>query len=452
MTKVLVVDDEEVLARTICNYLRKRDIEAEFAITARAGLAMFTESKPDVILLDVRVGGDDGMKLLTDMKNQSPDAHIVMMTGHGDINLAVQAMKLGACDFLTKPVPLATLAATIANLTGTTLVTPGAKRLPEPSLSTARILGRSSAISEARRSIDRILKAVQSINTEPPPVLVTGESGTGKELVARALHEGGPRAKGPFVAVNCASLPAELVESELFGHERGAFTDAKLAKPGLFEAAKGGILFLDEVGDMPANAQAKLLRVLENRTTRRVGSIKESPVDVWIVAATNRNLSDRVAEGSFRGDLMFRLQVLWVDLPPLRERDSDVLLLAEQFAADLSAKYGMEKPELSSTARSALLEYSWPGNIRELRNVMERAVLVAAGREVIAADLFPEDRSSATSMRPVGERTFQEIEINTLQGALDKTNGNVTRAAQALGISRDTLRYRMQKFGLRIAL
>ena len=452
MLRVLVIDDEEVLARTICNYLRKRDIEADFALDARSGLLKFAEFRPDVTFLDVRIGNDDGMTILGQLKASNHDAFVVMMTGHGDINLAVQAMKQGARDFMTKPVPLSTLASIVASATGIELADAGTKKLSTASSATARILGRSSAINETRRSIDRILKAVHAVNSEPPPVLITGESGTGKELVARALHEGGPRAKGPFVAVNCASLPEDLVESELFGHERGAFTDAKLSKAGLFEAAKGGILFLDEVGDMPANAQAKLLRVLESRTTRRVGSVKESPVDVWVVAATNRNLADRVAEGHFRGDLMYRLQVLWVDLPPLRERDSDVLALAAQFAADMSAKYGVDTPALSAEARAALVEHSWPGNIRELRNLMERAVLVSVGREILASDLFAGDRPPAISQPVNNDMTLKEIEISTLQGALKKARGNVSRAAENLGISRDTMRYRMQKFGLSLML
>jgi two-component system, NtrC family, response regulator AtoC len=452
MVKVLVIDDEEVLARTICNYLRKRDIEADFALDARSGLEKFAQLRPDVVFLDVRLGNDDGMTVLGQLHERQRDVHVVMMTGHGDVGLAVQAMKRGARDFMTKPVPLATIALMVANAKGTELVDAGTKRHAASSPATSRILGRSSAINETKKSIDRILVAVQSVSHEPPPVLITGESGTGKELVARALHEGGPRAKGPFVAVNCASLPAELVESEFFGHERGAFTDAKLAKAGLFEAAKGGILFLDEVGDMPANAQAKLLRVLESRTVRRVGSTRESPVDVWVVAATNRNLAERVEDGHFRSDLMFRLQVLWVDLPPLRERDSDVLALAERFILDMSSRYGVERPTLSPGARSALVEHSWPGNIRELRNVLERAVLVAADREIQASDLFACDRPPTASQTAGGRQTLQEIEISTLQSALQNTRGNVSRAAEVLGISRDTMRYRMQKFGLSVFL
>lgn len=451
MARVLIIDDEEVLARSICNYLRKRNVEVDFALDARSGVEKFNQMKPDVTFLDVRVGNDHGMVILGQLKAHSPNAFIVMMTGHGDISLAVQAMKLGARDFMSKPVPLATLATIVAEATrtmGSDIATSPAAMV---SPATARILGRSSAIGETRKSIDRILSAVRSVNNELPPVLITGESGTGKELVARALHEGGPRAKGPFVAVNCASLPTELVESELFGHERGAFTDAKLAKIGLFEAANGGVLFLDEVGDMPANAQAKLLRVLENRTSRRVGSVKETPLDVWVIAATNRNLEERTAEGYFRSDLMFRLQVFWLDLPPLRERDSDVLALAVQFASEISAKYGLQTPVLSSDARSALVGYAWPGNIRELRNVMERAVLVAAGREILPSDLFSTDRQ--VQPHPNGaSATLREIEVSTLQGALQKAQGNVSRAAEALGISRDTMRYRMQKFGLSAAV
>ena len=448
MTKVLIIDDEEVLARTICSYLRKRDIEAVYALSAREALVRFSSFAPDITFLDYRIGNDDGIELLERMREISADAQVVMMTGHGDVGLAVQAMKRGASDFLTKPVPLSTVAA----LAGA--FTPGATRdQPRPRHDTSSggaggMLGRSAAIDEARKCIGRIIGAASAASGEPPPVLITGESGTGKELAARALHAGGPRAKKPFVAVNCASLPAELVESELFGHERGAFTDAKASKPGLFEAANGGVLFLDEVGDMPLDAQAKLLRVLETRSFRRVGALKEQPVDVWVIAATNRNLAQRVAEGRFRSDLMFRLQVLWVDLPSLRERSSDVLMLAEHFLAESARRYGRMVPRLSTEARARLVGHGWPGNVRELRNVMERALLVSDDGVVDAHGIMLPDSTGPAVCTEGAAMTLQDIEVSTLKGALTRSDGNVSRAAGLLGISRDTLRYRMQKFGL----
>ena len=251
MTKVLVIDDEEVLARTICSYLRKRGAEAVYALDARDAIAKFSAFQPDVTFLDFRVGDDDGIEILGRLRARKSNANVVMMTGHGDIGIAVQAMKHGARDFMTKPVPLATIAAIVASAGGHVPVTVFTNERLDPEQIAIGILGRSAAIEQSRKSIGRILAATRSAASELPPVLITGESGTGKELAARALHEGGQRSGRPFVAVNCASLPAELVESELFGHEKGAFTDAKAAKAGLFEAASGGILFLDEVGDMP---------------------------------------------------------------------------------------------------------------------------------------------------------------------------------------------------------
>jgi two-component system, NtrC family, response regulator AtoC len=448
MTKVLVIDDEEVLSRTICSYLRKRGIEADFALSAREAVMKFSAMRPDLTFLDFKLGNDDGLEVLECLRARKGDAHIVMMTGHGDVSVAVQAMKMGARDFMTKPVPLGTIASIVM----------GAAKL-EPKSSTVAgqvntanatdlILGRSAAISEARKSIDRILTALKPVMDTPPPVMITGESGTGKELAAKALHEGGPRAKGPFIAINCASLPAALVESELFGHERGAFTDAKASKTGLFEAANGGVLFLDEIGDMPMDAQAKLLRVLETRRARRIGGVKEHEVNVWVISATHRNLEDQTANGEFRRDLLFRLQVLWVNLPPLRARDSDVLFLAEYFLALAASKYQTATPELSAEARSKLVAHNWPGNVRELRNVMERAALTTGGGLVTADGLsLPSALKGPQPPHDEGA-TLTEIEVGALQTALARSQGNVSRAAGFLGISRDTLRYRIQKFGL----
>ena len=448
MTKVLVIDDEEVLSRTICSYLRKHGMEADFALDARSGVAKFAAMRPDVTFLDFKLGLDDGLEVLERLRARRREAHIVMMTGHGDVAVAVQGMKQGANDFMTKPVPLGTIASIAARAAGTEFAPRSAAAPPALPAATDAILGRSAAISEARKSIERILAAVKPLTEAPPPVMIMGESGTGKELAARAFHEGGPRAKGPFVAINCASLPAALVESELFGHERGAFTDAKAPKTGLFEAANGGVLFLDEIGDMAADAQAKLLRVLETRSARRIGGLKEHDVDVWVIAATHRNLDEMAAAGAFRSDLLFRLQVLWVNLPPLRDRDSDVLFLSERFLEQAAAKYRIAAPELSAEARSALVSHSWPGNVRELRNVMERAALTADGGKVTADSVQLPAAHTADQRTAVDNTSLKEIEVSALQRALARSHGNVSRAAGFLGVSRDTLRYRIQKFGL----
>ena len=440
MKRVLVVDDEEVLARSICRYLNKRGVQADYVLNATDALATFDQTpKPDITFIDYRIGGDDGVELLSALCKEHPDMIAIIITGHGDIDLAVRAMKAGAKDFLIKPIILSN----IAEITTTLLKT----RVVEEPGSTAHtaqsaILGRSPAATELRQSIGRIVHAVGAMERDLPAVLITGESGTGKELIARALHQDGPRADRPFVTINCAALPADLVESELFGHIRGAFTDAKQSQPGLFEVADGGVLFLDEIGDMPQPVQAKLLRVLEERTVRRIGARDDQPVDVWIIAATNQRLSELVAKRRFRADLMYRLQVLWIDAAPLRERDADILVLANEFLRHSAERYRTQPAQLSAKARAQLISHPWPGNVRELRNVIERAVLAAEDGVIEELHII------LASAQAADTTSLQTMEVSMLQSALEKSQGNVTRAARILGISRDTMRYRMTKHGL----
>ncbi len=442
MTTILVVDDEELLARTIARYLGKRGHDVHFATDATQGWQLFEARRPDLCLIDYRLGRDDGVALVARMKAARPRVEVIMMTGHGDLSVAIAAMKAGASDFLVKPVPLANLDHIVGESAS------GVTQVPAQGKGVAAIKGRSAAASEMRANVKRIVDATRHLKDQMPPVLITGESGTGKDLVARAIHQDGGRAGGPMVSVNCASLPGELVESELFGHVRGAFTDARTDKTGLFEFAQGGILFLDEVGDMPLAAQAKLLRVLESRTVRRVGSVQDLPVDVWVLAATNRSLSELVAAGSFRGDLMFRLQVLWVEIAPLRHRDSDALLLANELLQEFARKYDSPARSFASDARAVLIEHHWPGNVRELRNVIERATLLCPDAEIRAEHLRISVQSVAQGARIEEASTLAEVEVKLLRQALDRANGNVTRAAALLGISRDTLRYRVEKYGL----
>jgi DNA-binding NtrC family response regulator len=283
---------------------------------------------------------------------------------------------------------------------------------------------------------------------EPPAVLVLGETGTGKELVARALHFNGPRRDKPVVELNCAALPAQLLESELFGHERGAFTDARERKLGLVETAEGGTLFLDEIGDMEQPLQAKLLKLLEERTVRRLGSVREQRVNVRIVAATHRPLDQLVREGRFRADLYFRLRVVQLELPPLRDRGTDVLLLARNFVAHHAARYGRPAPVLSSAAEQALMRHTWPGNVRDLRNLLEQAVLLCRGDTLEADDLGLRDESDSAPGASPAARTLPAMEREALMQALERNGWNVSRAARDLGISRDTLRYRIDKHAL----
>jgi len=450
--QVLVIDDEEVLARTVCSYLAKRGFEAEYAMTAKAGLAAFSRDRPRMTLLDYRLGDEDGLKLLRRLRQIDRDAGIVMMTGHGDIDIAVDAMKSGARDFLTKPAPLSMIAELAAEMyaeetrgqmDGGQMDGSGEAAGDDMPL----ILGRSNPARELRQSLRSVLRAVEGTRAAPPPVLISGETGTGKELIARTLHSNGPRAHAPFISINCAALPAQLVEAELFGSEQGAFTDARAEKIGLFEAAAGGVLFLDEVGEMPPAMQSKLLRVLEDRRVRRIGAVRERPVDVWIMSATNQVMPDMVRDGRFRADLMYRLQVLSLEAPPLRMRDSDILLLARNFIAEFAEKYGKSEPCLTDAARAALVSHVWPGNVRELRNVIERATVAATGVAIDAADLGLAMADCAP--RP-STASLPEMERSALGEALTECRGNVTRAARRLGISRDTLRYRITKHGLRV--
>ncbi len=442
MTSILIVDDEEILARTIAKYLSKRGYEVHAATDAHQAWQLFEQEQPSFCLIDYRLGTSDGVDLLTRMKDRRPHIHAVMMTGYGDMKVAVSAMKAGARDFLVKPVPLASIESMVSELLQ--------PELPhESKVGAASILGRSSAAIEIRAAVGRIVAATRDLNQKLPSILITGESGTGKDVVARAIHKDGARADGPMVSVNCASLPTELIESELFGHVKGAFTDARSDKTGLFEAARGGVLFLDEIGDMPLAAQAKLLRVLESQTIRPVGSNRDVDVDVWVIAATNQSLSSMVAQGTFRADLMFRLQVLWLDLPALRARDSDVLLLAMRFLEEFAAKYGRPVKQLTPDARVRLVKHQWPGNIRELRNVIERAVLLCPQEQIDADHLhFGAPAAEPAVVAPDRPTTLPEAEVQLLSQALERANGNVSRAASALGITRDTMRYRMEKYGL----
>ena len=312
------------------------------------------------------------------------------------------------------------------------------------------MLGESEAMQQVRRTVDR-LRAVQRARGGGPTILVRGETGTGKGLLARTLHATGARSAGPFIEVNCTAIPETLLEAELFGYEKGAFTDARAAKPGLIEAAEGGTLFLDEIGHVSGAVQAKLLTVLEEGTVRRLGSVRDRSTDVWILAATNRDLEDAVRHGEFRGDLYHRLRVLEIAMPPLRDRVDDVLALAEHFLVVHAAQYGMPVPRLSDAARAALRAYRWPGNVRELSNVMERAVLLGDSGTLEPGDLSLLPAAAATEFRvtfPPGGIVWAELEKSLIEQALVQAGGNQVRAAKLLGLSRDALRYRMEKHGV----
>ncbi len=465
---VLIVDDERTLARAVKAFLAEAGYEAELAGDGEQALELLPRLRPDVVFADVRLPGMSGIDLLRRIREFDPAIPVIIMTAYGTIEGAVEAVKLGAFDYMKKPVDLEELKLLADRARENALLKQELsyyRRRAANEVPFAGILGKSAAM---RAVMDQV-RQIAALN-ETPPVLITGETGTGKGLIARTLHSSGPRAGKPFIEVNCTALPASLMEAELFGYERGAFTDAKESKIGLFEAAEGGFLFLDEVGDLELALQGKLLRAIEERTVRRVGGIRDRRIDVRILAATNRDLESEVQHSHFRGDLYFRLAVILLHLPPLRERGEDILLLAEHFLQRFSAKYGKNVRRLDDTARDGLLLYPWPGNVRELSHVIERAVLWSRDstlniehlsltaptriesdgnrfRQPVEPTPRPADGQVASGL-PANGVDLGQWERSMIERAMQEAGGNQTKAAQRLGISRDTLRYRLKKFGL----
>ncbi|MGH7627541.1 MAG: sigma-54-dependent transcriptional regulator [Gemmatimonadaceae bacterium] len=464
---VLIVDDERTLARSIRAYLIESGYEAESAEDSDTALEMLERLRPDVVVADVRLPGASGggMELLRRIREFDPATQVIMMTAYGTIEGAVEAVKLGAFDYLTKPIDLEALRMLADRARESARLRQELsyyRQRAAPDVPFAGIVGESPVM----RGVMDQARQIASLD-DTPPVLITGETGTGKGLVARTIHASGSRASRPFIEINCTALPGTLMEAELFGYERGAFTDAKSSKIGLYEAAQGGFLFLDEVGDIELSLQGKLLRAIEEQTVRRVGGLRDRKIDVRILAATNRDLEHEAQRGEFRKDLYFRLAVILLRLPPLRERGTDILLLAERFLAQFRTKYGRPIRDIDASARDLLLAYPWPGNVRELSHVIERGVLWSRGPTLGAEHLSLTSALLATShesnvseggtssptpaaSQPVteGDLDLPQWERTMIERALREAGGNQTRAAQRLGISRDTLRYRLKKFGI----
>ncbi|HEV7364299.1 MAG TPA: sigma-54 dependent transcriptional regulator [Gemmatimonadales bacterium] len=466
---VLIVDDERTLARAVKAFLAEAGYEAEVAGDGEKALELLPRLRPDVVFADVRLPGMSGIDLLRRIREFDPAIPVIIMTAYGTIEGAVEAVKLGAFDYMKKPVDLEELKLLADRARENALLKQELsyyRRRAASELPFAGILGRSPAMLAVMDQVRQVAAL-----DETPPVLITGETGTGKGLIARTLHTSGARAGKPFIDVNCTALPANLMEAELFGYERGAFTDAKESKIGLFEAAEGGFIFLDEVGDLELSLQGKLLRAIEDRMVRRVGGIRDRRIDVRILAATNRDLEREVQQNHFRGDLYFRLAVILLHLPPLRERGEDAVMLAEHFLQRFSAKYGKDVRRIDARARDVLLSYPWPGNVRELSHVIERAVLWSrdstlnvdhlsitapmrvepdsGGRTTsfIEQALPPGNGPAAQSQLPDGV-DLSQWERSLIEQAMREASGNQTKAAQRLGITRDTLRYRLKKFGI----
>lgn len=443
--KILVVEDEVLFARAVMRRLQKANYECAHVETVADARNIVKQFSPDIVLLDMRLPDGNGFDLIPFFV--SKNAMVTVMTAHGDISDAVNAIKLGALDYLKKPIDLEELFLSVKKAEATALQNSSleySRQRNAHAIEGAELLGESHAIQSIKAQIKRISQIVAN-DSIPPTVLINGETGTGKDVAARLIHLSCHGNDKPFVHVDCASLPAELIESELFGHEKGAFTGAIDHRPGLIEAAEDGTLFLDEIGELPLALQAKLLNVLERRMVRRIGSTKERPVLARFIAATNRDLHEMSLQGGFRQDLYYRLNVMTLVMPPLRERLGDLVLLAEHFAAQTSKRYGLPKPVFTPEAVEKINKYSWPGNVRELRHQISRAVLLCSelGR-VTEGDLaLPGVQLSAGSVLGETEKTLM------LQ-ALTNAKNNVSRAARELGISRMAMRYRMEKHNIRI--
>ncbi|MEQ1517661.1 MAG: sigma-54 dependent transcriptional regulator [Usitatibacteraceae bacterium] len=461
---VLIVEDDEILANNIRLYLERDQWEVSVSSSVEKALSMLETLRPDVVVTDYMLPGKNGLDLLREVIAMDPYIKVVMVTGEGSIQVAVDAIRLGAHDYVGKPVVLAELKLLLERALAAVRVE---KTLSFYKSNQARgsgveaLLGESQPIRRLKDTIYQIIETESRITDgELPTVLITGETGTGKELVARALHFDGLRREGPFVEVNCASIPYTLMETELFGHERGAFSDAKERKMGLVEAAEGGTLFLDEIGEVDFAMQAKLLKLLEERMVRRIGSVRERKVNVRIVAATNQDLQKMVSEGRFRADLYFRLRIISLHIPPLRERDKDVLLLARYFLAFYGRRYGKKDLEFAPKAEALLLEHTWPGNVRELRNALDQTVLLTRERIIdpeslaiyaaprVDRDIASGTQTSAGIAAQNQGATLNEVEREMVLQTLERTDWNVSKAARILGLSRDMLRTRMEKYGL----
>ncbi len=438
--RILLVEDDVGVAAGLQALLESMEWEVRRAETARQAYVEFASFSPDVVLLDVQLPDASGIDVLQQLKDYSESTPVIMMSGGGTIDRVVESMKLGAETFLQKPFEADTLSIAleqVAKSIATQRELAAAQRR-ENAADDQRFLGLSAAVETLNRLLDQVSQASS-------PVLLEGESGTGKGVLARLIHQRSPRAKAPFVDLNCAGLSKELLESELFGHEKGAFTSATTTKPGLFEVASAGTLFLDEIGEMEISIQARLLKALEDRKFRRVGGLRDLQADFRLVAATNRTLRDEVAAGTFRKDLFYRLNVVTIRVPPLRERADDIPLLAQQLTAKLAAEIGRKPPRISDRTMRRLTEYAWPGNVRELRNVLERAMLVSNGSEIRTEDLYLDEHHgevSVSSMFPQREwevRPLEELTTAYVRAAVDAVGGNMRKAARLLQISPSTL-------------
>lgn len=455
--KILVVDDEKMIRWSLGEALRGWGYQPVEADTATAAVALFDAEAPNAVLLDINLPDGSGLDVLRQIRRRQSDAVVIMITANVLVDETIAALRGGAYDFIGKPINLEELQVAIRNGIEAGRLRKEISLFRRERLqqfSFDQIVGQSPAMREMLELAHKVAES------EVSSVLLQGESGTGKDLVAKAIHYHSTRANSPFIAINCAALPGTLIESELFGYEKGAFTDAKARKEGLFEQAEGGTLFLDEIGELELSLQAKLLRVLEEGSFRRVGGLKDLPLDVRVIAASNRDLRTEGEAGRFRSDLFYRLSVIQIDIPPLRERGDDVRLLAEHYLASFKERLRKNIDSISDEALETFSNYEWPGNVRELRNVIERAMILEDSDEIssrylprnLTGDFHLAAGSSADGMQqgnhfrlPPKGVSLDEVEMSLVRQAIERSEGNQTKAAELLGISRDQLRYRLKK-------
>jgi two-component system nitrogen regulation response regulator NtrX len=445
-TRVLVVDDDQGVRQALRQLLDFEGHEVKAVASGREALDLYPTYRPHLMFLDVKMAGLDGLETLTRLRETDPHAVVIMISGHGTIQTAVEATQRGAWDFLEKPLDTDRLLVTVRNALEHVTLEAEHSRLK------ARIEDRYAMVGTSK-AIRDVLAMVEKVAPMPTRVLITGENGSGKELVARAIHRQSPRAAGPFVAVNCAAIPTELIESELFGHMKGSFTGAISDRAGKFEQADAGTLFLDEVGDMSLAAQAKVLRVLQEGQVTRIGSTKPVPVDVRVIAATNKDIEAEIRTGRFRDDLFYRLSVVPIAVPPLRQRREDIPLLVERFVAELAQFDGIAPKTVTPDALELLRRHDWPGNVRELRNTVERLLIMANG-DITGADVT--GLRAGQSASPLGDlmhaETFeafkQEAEKAFLKAKLAENDWNVSETARKLSMPRSNLYKKLEKYGL----
>lgn len=451
--KILIVDDESSIRFALKEAMRSWKYESETAANLAEARCLFSEENPNVILLDIDLPDGSGLDFLTEIKAENPETIVIMITGSVDVKNTIASLRGGAHDFIGKPIRLEELRVTLQNALETHSLRREVRKFR---LERAEKFGFDQIVGESEKLEKAIELAKRVAQSDVASILLHGETGTGKDLFARAIHYASERRDSPYVAINCAALPANLIESEIFGYEKGAFTDAKTRKEGLFEQAQSGTIFLDEIGELELGLQAKLLRVLEDNTFRRVGGLKDLPLDVRVIAASNRDLKSEAEVQKFRLDLYYRLSIIRIDIPPLRERGEDVLLLSQYYLEKTNRKRGGRKLRgLAPETAKIFLNYKWSGNVRELRNVIERASILEDGEYVttahLPADILGDD--SAFKLADAENRfdlpeegiSFEEVELQLANQAMARTKNNLTQAARLLDISRDQLRYLLKK-------